>query len=125
MAPARKAPVDHLAKTMYDRTAPDPESFVEIKSGSVAHTEVTLFVIDDVHYTISCPVPAGYTLRALEQMAELGEAAAMMWLLKELIGARGFRVLSEHPDVTVEHLKGILDRLQNLTIGEMEDAGKG
>lgn len=127
MAPPRKAPADHLAKTMYqpEYEAADPESFVEIKTGSIDHSETTLFAIDGHHYTISTPVPAGFTLRALEMMAKESEAAAMMWLLKELIGKAAFEALANHPDVTTEHLKAILDRLQVLTIGAMEDAGKG
>jgi len=125
VAAPRKAPADHLAKAMYAAPAPEPTSFVEIRTGSVEHTDVTLFAIDGHHYTLSTPVPAGFTLRALEMMAELGEAAAMMWLLKELIGKAGFEALSNHPDVTTEHLKAILDRLQDLTIGAMEDTGKG
>jgi hypothetical protein len=127
VAAPRKAPADHLAKTMYQaKPEPvDPESFVEIKSGSIARSETTLFAIDGHHYTISTPVPAGFTLRALEMMAEESEAAAMMWLLKELIGKVAFDALANHPDVTTEHLKAILDRLQVLTIGAMEDAGKG
>lgn len=122
MAPPRKPaqPQDRL------RPVPtEPASFVEITSGAVPHTEETLFAIDGTHYTISVPVAAGVTLQAMEKMGEVGENAAMMWLLKELIGAQGYRALSTHPDVTSEHLVGILERLSDLALGDMEALGKG
>lgn len=120
MAPPRKAPTDRLRPV----GTPEPDSFVEIVSGSVQHTEATLFAIDGERYTLTVPVAAGFTLKAMDLMAEQGETVAMMWLLRELIGQEGYDALKDHPDVTQEHLAGILDRLQKLAMGGLEDLGK-
>lgn len=124
MAPPRKAVADHLPPRAQNHRGPEPASFVEITSGSVPRTEETLFAIDGQHYTIAVPVAAGMTLQALDKMLEVGESGAMMWLLRELIGKVAYEALSTHPDVTTEHLVGILERLQTLAMGDLEALGK-
>jgi hypothetical protein len=121
----RKAPMDRL-KPAAAAAPPEPSSFVEIVSGGVERTEETLFAIDGVRFNITVPVQAGLTLQAIDKMTEVGESGAMMWLLRQLIGAHAYTALSTHPDVTAEHLVIILARLQEITMGELEDAqGKG
>lgn len=121
MAPAPRKPADRLPGRA---STPAPTSFVDITTGEDAQTSETLFAIDGVRYDILVPVPAGYTLRAMDKMAEVGETAAMMWLLEEMIGAEGYDALKTNPAVTHVHLARILERLQELTMGEMEALGK-
>lgn len=121
VAAPRKAPADRLPGRA---SKPAPTSFVDIVTSDAEPEYETLFAIDGVKYDITLPVPAGYTLKAMDKMAEVGETSAMMWLLAELIGPEGYEALKENPAVTHVHLAAILTRLQELTMGEMEDLGK-
>lgn len=76
---------------------------------------------DGSEYGIPNPVPATLTLTAMEKAASIGEAAAVVWVMREVFTAEGYGKLKA--EASGKQLAQVMEVVSDLVLGELE--GKG
>ncbi|WP_274029447.1 hypothetical protein [Streptomyces sp. MMBL 11-1] len=100
-----------------------PTAFVPPQLSSdtpVEEERETLFVIDDVEYTIPLKVPKSLSLRVMRTARLHGELAASQELMEAVMGEDGFLALMNCPGVTDDQFDAISDHLMKRVMGEAE-----
>lgn len=84
-----------------------------------------LFSIDDTEYTVPTEVRATMALEAMERTRTEGEPAATAWIMRELLGEEGWRVLRTSRAVSRSDLRTIMEICRQKVFGVLEEEGKG
>ena len=84
---------------------------------------VTVFTIvhdngETVDFTMPASQNGGIALAYLKNMRVMGEAAAAGWLIEEAIGAEAYDALAAEPDVDIDVIKAVAERIQATALGE-------
>jgi len=122
---SRKSTRTAPARTMRKRRSGPIEPIVidtsvEVKKAPPIH----IFTIDDVDYFMDAEPSPALALRMLE-MAELnGEAAAMSYVLAEVLGPEGHTALKNCDSLTKAQLEAILEIVGDHVMGALDDEGK-
>jgi hypothetical protein len=85
---------------------------------------IALFYIDDVEYRIPDRFPASLALRYLKRLREVGEEAAVGWMLEDTIGTEAYEALMGYDKLTDENMEHIMKVVSKLLLGSLE-APKG
>jgi hypothetical protein len=70
------------------------------------------FYLDEVEYTIPKRLAPSLTLRFMDQVAERGEAAAIGWVMRELLGDDAMDALEESDSITDEQMAKLMGYVQ-------------
>lgn len=95
------------------------------KAGSWRDDREPLFSIGGQEYTIPRVVPTNVGLKAMRQVADLGEVAGTHWLLVYLLGQDAWDALEGCEDLTREDLQAIQVVVRQKAFGDQEAEGKG
>jgi len=129
----KKATVSNKTKIRQPKRRFDPDDFepVVVKASGAEVEEVTLFVIDETddggertEYTIPKKVKFNVTLQATEILAQRGEHAAGVWMLRELLGEDGYEALINFDDLERDDFNQICEIAANVVLGPAEGRGK-
>jgi hypothetical protein len=109
-----------------DRYATEKSEPIEIHTLDPAdapdvETEV-LFTIDGTEYRVPKEVPPITGLRALDIIADEGEAPGLRWLLQEVLGQDGYDALLACPSITSKQLGQIMTVVRDKAMGDLEAA---
>ena len=105
----------------YGTTSPGPIVISTTQDEKDVETEV-LFSIDGEDYTIPTEVPAVIGLRFLDVAAEEGDAAGIRWLMREVLGDKGWMALLACDAVKGEQLAQIMQVVRDKAVGTLEAA---
>jgi hypothetical protein len=81
---------------------------------------VDLFEVDGVMYQVPRKPSAGIALKYLEATEQVGEGAANLYVLREMLGEDGYTALSDCKTLTDEHLKWVAETVVGLVLGTVE-----
>lgn len=128
MATPRKAPADRKPRQVRRPTvvAPEPRGLVEITStpeGEEA-APIPVFSIDGEIHTMPATIPASLALEALDRFRHEGEMAATAWMLEEVLGTESYDTLKGCKWLTGDQLQGIMEKVTEHVMGELEPSGK-
>lgn len=121
---AKKAPVKKPNSQAPVAVAPRSSAPFEPLRLSSEATEpvemVDLFEVDDVMYQVPRRPSASIGLQFLEAAEDLGPQAANLWILREMLGAEGYKALSTCKTLTDSHLTWVIETVQGLALGTVE-----
>lgn len=118
-APAKKATPQARPAPVSTRPAPfEPLVLSSTPDGPVEM--VDLFEVDGVMYQVPRKPSAGVSLQYLDVIEQYGEAAANMFILREMLGPDGYKALSGCKTLGAEHLEWLVQTIQGLVMGTVE-----
>ena len=122
---SRKSTRTAPARTMRKRRSGPIEPIIIDTSVEVEKAPpIHIFTIDDVDYFMDAEPSPALALRMLE-MAELnGDAAAMSYVLAEVLGPEGHAALKNCDSLTKAQLEAILEIVGDHVMGALDDEGK-
>lgn len=87
---------------------------------------VPVFSIDGHEYTMPAVIKPHLALKYLWLLKQDGAEQASAWLMEKVLGADGFKALSEYEPLTMEQFEQIQVIIRDHTFGAMEEGrGKG
>lgn len=85
---------------------------------------VPLFELEGVEYSvISNPAP-GVALKFMEIQTEVGQEAAIVYMLKTMVGDDAYKALSDSPDVSAEDFEALWEEITRIAMAEQESTVK-
>lgn len=100
-----KAPFEPLRLSSTPETAPEM---------------VDLFEIDDVMYQVPRKPSASVALKYLDAVETVGQAAANLYVLREMLGKDGYEALSNCKTLEDEQLEWVATTVIGLVVGTVE-----
>jgi hypothetical protein len=117
---ARPATQDRLPKASLKDAVQVPD-IIEIES-TPEPEPIPIFRLDGVLWSIPGRVPAGLTLQVMEDMGTIGEQAAMVRALRELMGEDAYAALKGCRYLTPDQLGAVMDKVMDQITGAVEAA---
>lgn len=94
---------------------------IEIVTTNPAFAErEPLFSIDGTVYTVPKEISGTLALGFLDQVRDHGEAIAMGWLLREVLGAEAHAALAACKTVTAAQMAAVMSVVRDKTMAAME-----
>jgi hypothetical protein len=84
-----------------------------------------LFSIDGTEYTVPVRVPANVGLKAVDQVARLGEADGTRFLMILMLEEAGWKALMDCDALEAADLQAIQEVIREKVFGGLEAEGKG
>lgn len=82
--------------------------------------EIHLFTIDDREYWVPARAPFQAAIKSMSIYAAQGEAAAVDYQLRTMLGEEAYEALVNCPDVTEDQFKRICDHINTIVMAEQE-----
>lgn len=87
-------------------------------------TRVPLFSVDGVEYSMPAEIHAGFALQVLERVVNVGEVAAIPWILRKLVGDKGVDALFAAKNFQTTDLDTLGKIVQEHVMGALEEQEK-
>jgi hypothetical protein len=104
------------------RAADDPDDGI-IRIGDEPEEPVydTLFHLGGKSYKVLTNPPSSMMLSYFDRMRKGGTNVAFSWLLEEMVGEEGYRVLLEDSRVSRENFRAIVDAVMRIVLGRDDE----
>lgn len=97
---------------------------VVIGQNKAPEERIPLFIIDGVEYTVPKRPRPNVGLKFMRVLKAEGQEVAAAGLLEDMLGAEGFKALSECEELTEEDFEQVMNLVQKLALGNKEAPAK-